>query len=145
MKKYALLAYDTHGSLDNLPTDDKQALHKGHRALHDEHRASAAISAARVIAHYRLRSPSLTTTLRLADGEIVRSEGPAVEASEALRALYVLESDDPGAVLDLASRLPAVRMGATVEVWPLIETDGHSRGRRSHRSWIRRQRREGAE
>jgi len=35
--------------------------------------------------------------------------------------------DDPDAVLDLGARLPAIRLGATVEVWPLIETRGRRR------------------
>ena len=122
--KYALLAYDTQGSLDTLPAEDKRSLHKEHRALHDEHRAAAA-SSATVIAHYRLRPPRLTTTIRLAGDEIVQTEGPSVEASKGLRALYLLESDAPEPVLDLVTHLPAVRMGATVEVWPLIETEGH--------------------
>lgn len=118
--KYALLAYDTEGSLDSLPSEDKRALHKAHRALHDEHQAAAS-STASVIAHYRLRSSRLTTTVQLANDEIVKTEGPSAEANEALRALYLIESDEPDAVLDLATQLPAVRMGATVEVWPLIE------------------------
>jgi hypothetical protein len=129
--KYAVLAYDTQGSLDSLPAEEKRTLHKAHRGLHDEQQAVSALSTT-VIAHYRLRPPRLTTTVHLAGDEIVKTEGPSIEASEALRALYLLESD-PDAVLDLVARLPAVRMGATVEVWPLIETDPHSRGRRSER------------
>ncbi len=52
--------------------------------------------------------------------------------SEALRALYLLESDDPAAVVDLAARLPAVHMGGTVEVWPLIEPHPDAREQRGH-------------
>lgn len=135
--KYALLAYDTQGFLDSLPAEDKRSLHQAHRALHDEHEAAAA-SSATVVAHYRLRPPRLTTTVRVAGDEILKAEGTSIEASEALRALYLVESDDPDAVLDLVARLPAVRMGATVEVWPLIEPDPHAGGRRSYRSWARR-------
>jgi hypothetical protein len=121
--KYALLAYDTQGSLDSLAAQDKRTLHTAHRSLHDE-RQAAAVSAATVIAHYRLRSAELTTTVHLAGDEIVKTEGPSIEATEALRALYLVESDDRDAVFDLVAGLPAVRMGATVEVWPLIETPG---------------------
>jgi hypothetical protein len=52
---------------------------------------------------------------------VARTEGSSSEATEALRALYLLESDDPDAVLDLASQLPAVRMSGAIEVWPLSE------------------------
>jgi hypothetical protein len=118
--KYALLGYDTDGSLDGLPPEEKRILHGAHRSLHDDVQTAASPAVA-VIAHYRLRPPRHTTTVRLTGDEIVASEGPSAEVSETLRAIYLLESDDPDAVLDLAARLPAVRVGGTVEVWPLIE------------------------
>jgi hypothetical protein len=127
--KYALLGYDTEGSLDSLAAEEKRALHRAHRALHDDVQAAASSSVS-VIAHYRVRAARETTTVRLAGGEVVRSEGPSAEASDALRALYLLESEDPEAVIDLAARLPAVRMGGTVEVWPLTEPAHDARGRR---------------
>jgi len=123
--KYALLGYDTGGSLDGLPPEEKRILHGAHRSLHDDVQTAASPAVA-VIAHYRLRPPRHTTTVRLTGDDIVTSEGPSAAASEALRAIYLLESDDPDAVLDLAARLPAVRMGGTVEVWPLIESNRHT-------------------
>lgn len=123
--KYALLGYDTDGSLDRLTAEDKQALHAAHHALHDGVEAAVPASLS-VIAHYRARPAQHATSVRLAGGDIVASEGPSVEAGKTLRALYLLEGDDPAAVLDLAVRLPAVRMGGTVEVWPLIEPRGRT-------------------
>lgn len=46
---------------------------------------------------------------------------------EALRALFLLESDDVEAVLRLAGELPAIHLGGSVEVWPLIEPAPHGR------------------
>jgi hypothetical protein len=126
--KYALLGYDTGGSLDGLAAEETRTLHRAHRALHDDVQA-ASNSSVNVIAHYRVRASRQTTTVRLVGDEVVRSEGPSAEASEALRALYLLESDDPDAVMDLAARLPAVRMGGIVEVRPLIEPASDARGR----------------
>jgi hypothetical protein len=104
------------------------------RALHDpEPYRTIESGSARVLAHYRLRAPGLTTAIRLVDDEIIRSEGPAVEAGEKLRALFLIEGDDAEAVLDFAAQLPAVRLGGVVEVWPLIEPDGHRGRRRGHR------------
>jgi hypothetical protein len=131
--KYALLGYDSDRSLEELAPEDKRALHVGHRALHDEVMAAASASVS-VIAHYRFRPPPLATTIRLGADELIRTEGPAANASEALRALYLLESDDHEAVLDLAGRLPAVQMGGIVEVWPLTEPDPHVRRRHGHGS-----------
>jgi hypothetical protein len=41
---------------------------------------------------------------------------------ETLRALFLIDSEQEETVLEIAGQLPAVRAGATVEVWPLIET-----------------------
>ena len=131
--KYVLLGYDTDRSLEELAPEDKRDLHVGHRALHDEVTAVASATVS-VIAHYRFRPPTLATTIRLGADELIRTEGPAAEASEALRALYLVESDDPDAVLDLAGRLPAVQMGGTVEVWPLTEPDRNAPRQHRHRS-----------
>jgi len=135
--KYALLGYDSDGSLEELAPEDKRALHVGHRALHDEVTATASTSVS-VIAHYRFRPPPLATTIRLGTDELITAEGPASKASEALRALYLLESDDHDAVLDLAGRLPAVQMGGIVEVWPLTEPDPQGRRRHGHESGPKR-------
>jgi hypothetical protein len=123
--KYALLGYDTDGSLDRLPPEEKRILHGAHRSLHDDVQTAGSHSVT-VIAHYRFRPPGHTTTVRLTGDEIVTSEGPSAGLSGALRAIYLLESDDPDAVLDLVARLPAVRMGGTVEIWPLIEPTRHA-------------------
>lgn len=129
--KYALLGYDTEGSLDALGAENKRALHEEHRAPHDDVQAEATASVS-MIAHYRFRPPRHTTTLRLVGDEVVKIEGPSAEASEALRALYLLESDDPDAVIELATGLPAVCMGGTLEVWPLVEPKPNSRGPRAN-------------
>ena len=117
--KYALLGYDTEGALEALAANDKRALHSGHHALHDEHEAAS--GSVTVIAHYRFRPPRLASTVRLVGGETVTTDGPPADSSASLRALYLVESDDRDAVLDLARQLPALRMGGTIEVWPLAE------------------------
>jgi hypothetical protein len=108
--KYALLVYDRASSWHNLATEQK-------RALHGEYRAAGATPA--VIAHYRLRPPQRTTTIRVEDEQTVRSEGP-LDTRENLRALYVLESADQDSVLEFAARIPAARLGGAVQVWPLV-------------------------
>jgi hypothetical protein len=113
---YLLLVYVIPESLRGLSSEDK-------RSLHGQHQAAASTS---VIAHYRLRPPRLATTVRMDEDQIVKTEGPSAETSERLRALYVLESDEEDAVLDFASQIPAVRLGGTVEVWPLIEPGQHA-------------------
>jgi hypothetical protein len=117
--KYALFVYGDE-SLDQLPAAERRSLHAAHRGLHNEHHAAAAASV-HVLGHYRLRPPANTITIRRIGDEIAKTQGPSDLGRETLRALYLLESDDADSVLDLAGRLPALRIGGTAEIWPLIE------------------------
>ena len=113
--KYALLVYQAPEALDG----DREAVHDPAAYLALE------TGTARLLAHYRLRAPERTTTIRLSEDNIpTRSSGPGIERRETLCALFLIESTQEETVLELAGQLPAVRLGATVEVWPLIETIG---------------------
>lgn len=111
--KYALLVYDEPSSWQNLTTEHKRALHGEYHAASDS---------PGVIAHYRLRSPQRTTTVRVEGDETIKAEGPLADTRENLRAIYIVESDVHDSVLELAARIPAARTGGGVEVWPLTDT-----------------------
>jgi hypothetical protein len=115
--KYALLAYDD-GSLDELPTAKKRALHLGHARRHNMK------SEVTVVSHYRFRPAQHATTVRFEAGSPVRASGPASGFNGTLRALYITEDDDLDAVVQFAADLPAVKAGATVEIWPFTEPRG---------------------
>jgi hypothetical protein len=110
--KYALLVYDAPGSWHDLSKEQRHARHAKYHALSD---------LPGVIAHYRVRPPQHTTTVRIENDEVVTAEGPLAETRETLRALYLIESDDHDFALELAARTPAARAGGAVEVWPLTE------------------------
>ena len=55
------------------------------------------------------------------DGQTLSTDGPFVEAKEALGGYYLFEADDLDAAIELASRIPAARMGGAVEVRPVVE------------------------
>lgn len=122
--KYALLAYGD-SSLDELPAAKKRALHIGHAR---RHRAKSQVT---ILSHYRCRPAQHATTVRLEEGSLVRDSGSASGSKGTLHALYIVEYDDPEAVVQLAAELPAVGAGATIEIWPLSEP--RPGGDRSHR------------
>ena len=122
--RYALLVYGAREALDGE-----------RRAVHDPAAYLALDTGpARMLAHYRLRAPERTTTIRLTGTNPTRSAGPATDHRETLRALFLIESEHEEPVLEIAGQLPAIRNGAIVEVWPLIETAGshEHRSKRRH-------------
>jgi hypothetical protein len=116
--KYALLAYDD-GSLDELPAAKKRALHVGHTRRHHTR------SDVTILSHYRFRPAHNATTIKFEAGSLVRDPGPVDSSNRTLRALYIVEHDDPEAVVQLAAELPALSAGATIEIWPLSEPAPH--------------------
>ena len=68
-----------------------------------------------------LDDPSTATTVRVADGKTLTTDGPFVETKEALGGYLVFEADDLDAAIELAARIPAARLGGAIEVRPIVE------------------------
>jgi hypothetical protein len=68
-----------------------------------------------------LESPETATTVRVQDGQTLTTDGPFVSVKEALGGWLVFEADNLDAAIDLASRIPAARMGGAIEVRPVKE------------------------
>jgi hypothetical protein len=68
-----------------------------------------------------MQPPEAATTVRVQDGKTLTTDGPFVTIKEALGGTLVYEADDLDAATELASRIPAARMGGAVEVRPLVE------------------------
>jgi hypothetical protein len=68
-----------------------------------------------------MESPELATTVRVQDGKTLTTDGPFVTVKEALGGYLFLEADDLDAAIELASRIPAARLGGAIEVRPLKE------------------------
>jgi hypothetical protein len=68
-----------------------------------------------------MQPPELATTVRVQDGKTLTTDGPFVSVKEALGGYFVFEADDLDAAIELASRVPAARLGGAVEVRPVVE------------------------
>jgi len=69
----------------------------------------------------QLQTTTTATTVRVQDGRTLTTDGPFAETKEALGGYYLLEADDLDAAIELASRIPAARMGGAVEVRPVVQ------------------------
>jgi hypothetical protein len=69
----------------------------------------------------RMDNPETATTVRVEDGRTLTTDGPFAELKEAIGGFAFYEADDLDAAIELASRIPAARMGGAVEVRPIVE------------------------
>jgi hypothetical protein len=68
-----------------------------------------------------LDHPSTATTVRVEDGRTLTTDGPFAEIKEAIGGYFLLEADDLDAAIEIASRVPAARLGGAIEVRPIAQ------------------------
>jgi hypothetical protein len=72
-------------------------------------------------ADVQMEPPETATTVRVQDGKTLTTDGPFVDLKEGIGGYLFFEADDLDAAIELASRIPAARMGGAIEVRPLVE------------------------
>jgi hypothetical protein len=111
--KYMLLIH--HGDTpewDRLSEDEQKAVSAGYQAVNE----TPGVTPGRW-----MEPPETATTVRVQDGQTLTTDGPFVAIKEALGGYLFFEADDLDAAIELASRIPASRLGGAVEVRPLKE------------------------
>ena len=66
-----------------------------------------------------LGPPADATTVRVADGKALTTDGPFADTKEAVGGWFVLEADDLDAAIAIASKVPAARLGGAIEIRPV--------------------------
>ena len=69
---------------------------------------------------FRLAPPQDATTVRVDDERTLTTDGPFVSVKEALAGWLTYEAEDLDAAIELASRIPAARMGGAIEIRPIV-------------------------
>jgi hypothetical protein len=112
--KYALLIYSSEAGdgFDRLPEAEQ-------RAVMGEYYAISELPG--TFGGAQLQPAATATTVRVEDGQTLTTDGPFTDTKEVLGGFYLFEADGIDAALDVASRIPAARMGGSVEVRPLVE------------------------
>jgi hypothetical protein len=98
---------------ESLPEDEQKAVYADYQAINQ----TPGVTSADV----QMQPPETATTVRVEGGETLTTDGPFVSVKEALGGYLVFEADDLDAAIELASRIPAARMGGAIEVRPLVE------------------------
>jgi hypothetical protein len=95
-----------------LSDEEQQGIADDYKAINDTSGVTPGL---------QLQPPETATTVRVQDGKTLTTDGPFVETKEALGGFLVFEADDLDAAIELASRIPAARLGGAIEVRPLVE------------------------
>ena len=115
MAKYLLLIFGDEKQWDAMTPDERTAHNAAHKVFSDA-------AGARIVGGAELELASMATTVRLGESdELVTTDGPFLEAKEAVGGYYLLDADDLDAALEVAARIPAARMGGAIEVRPVVE------------------------
>jgi hypothetical protein len=117
MAKYLILIYGNEQRWGDM-TEEQQPAHDA------AHRAFAAAAGERILAAEQLEFTSMATTLRTNQGKLVTTDGPFLEAKEAVGGFYLIEAADLDEVIALASKLPEVLADHSgVEIRPIVNND----------------------
>ena len=96
-----------------LSDEEQQAVYRDYQAINETPGVTPA--------DLQLHPPEAATTVRVDDGKTLTTDGPFVAVKEALGGWLVYETDNLDSAIELASRIPAARMGGAVEVRPVVE------------------------
>ena len=110
--RYALLIYDRPGTYDELPDDERDAVFGEYMAISQEDTT---------VGGAQLQPVETATTVRVADGDTLTTDGPFADTKEVFGGFFMVEADDLDAALAVAARIPAARLGGSVEVRPIVE------------------------
>jgi hypothetical protein len=94
-----------------LSKDEQKAVFADYQSINETPGVSSGL---------QLDDPQTATTVRVEDGKTLTTDGPFVELKEAIGGYLLFEADDLDAAIELASRIPAARLGGAIEVRPIV-------------------------
>ncbi len=97
---------------NTLSPDEQQAVYADYMAINETPGVTPGV---------QMQPPDAATTVRVQGGQTLITDGPFVAVKEALGGYLLFEADHLDAAIELASRIPAARMGGAVEVRPIVE------------------------
>ena len=97
---------------ERLSEAEKAAVYAAYKALNENPAVTPGVE---------MQPPESATTVRVQNGKTLTTDGPFVEAKEAIGGYLFLEAADLDAAIELASQIPAASMGGAIEVRALVE------------------------
>lgn len=110
--QYLAMIYGPEGRWEALSDDERSAVYARYSAFADEAREAGVLADGAELA-----ATASATTVRVRDGETLVTDGPFVEAKEALGGYFLLECESIDDAVDWAAKIPGADHGA-IEVRP---------------------------
>lgn len=110
--KYAMLIYVDPNSWDGLSDEEQADITRQYMEVAQDPRC---------LGGEQLQGLETATTVRVADGQALTTDGPFAETREVFGGFYLFEAEDLDAALEVAARIPATWMGGSVEIRPIVE------------------------
>jgi hypothetical protein len=114
--KYVILIYANPATWQALPGEEADRIIRDHYSMIDELNRSG-----EMISQFGLADASNSRTLVIQDGLPVITDGPFSEAKEQLAGVFVVDTETPERVAEIARPLA---QGAVVEIRPLMDEGG---------------------
>ena len=109
--QYALLIYSKPGAAEALSADEREA---NHREYLDIRKLPGVVGGA------SLHPVETATTVRVQDGQTLVTDGPFADTKEVFGGFYLIEAGDLDQATAIAARIPAARIGGSVEIRPVV-------------------------
>jgi hypothetical protein len=109
--QYALLIYTKPGTVESLTPAERQALSGEFYALRDE---------PGMLGGAALQPVTTATSVRADGAELLITDGPFADTKEVFGGYYLYECDNLDQATAMAGRIPAVRLGGTIEIRPIM-------------------------
>ena len=109
--QYALLIYTKPGATEALGKDEAEAVHRQYLELKE---------LPGMLGGAALHPVETATTVRVHDDAVLITDGPFADTKEIFAGFYLVEADDLDQATEMAARIPAARIGGSVEIRPVV-------------------------
>jgi hypothetical protein len=109
--QYALLIYTPEDMLSDVPEDEVKRITDEYYAIRD---------LPGCVGGGHLQPVETATTVRVQDGQSLITDGPFADTKEVFGGYFLFERDNLDEVIEIAAKIPAARMGGSIEIRAVI-------------------------
>ena len=113
--KFVCLIYHPENALAAMPKEEFDALRGRYVAF-----TQSIIEGRQLVVGEALQPTRTATTVRIRDGRVTTTEGPAFETGEQLGGFFLIDARDANEAIRIAARIPDASTGR-IEVQPVVE------------------------